>query len=536
MFHVNYGFAVYKKFAKEKSIMKKSMMCECLLALLLAVPIIGEAENLLKNYGFEKNSGNWIKPKYWDGTLEHVTDSNLAYKGKGLMKLTATAGKKGFSGKAYLKLPESNSAGRRYIFSMFVKGRGKLYASTLEKTINAKGKKISDYSCQKEPFVLSDSWQEIKWEIDLSQKALSDFSPVIELREKGEVLFDEMKLETQVEPGAGMEALSTLSIVPENTDAPAFTFKYSKPDTPVAFFYSAPEKTSEMLTARSDSAGKAVFPARPVKESSGEIVTISAAAGGAVAESYLEIIPQKEFDMFCGEAGKVKIKKPLHILFLGDSISDLERGRNYIDKTVFWLNLNNPGMVTFRNAAVRGDHILRMKTRFENRNTKKSVFRQKEYDNLFEKPYDLIFLFLGPNDTVSYVSDGFRKTQVPQDIQKQTYREVLSIIRRESKAPVVLLSALSLEYDICRRRAEKAVKQGNKKAYRFGEPAKLEAFNDVLKQLAQEEKLDFVDLYTPFKEAPKKSLLFKTDGVHLNNRGNSLMALCMLHYFQSKIW
>ncbi len=514
----------------------KQYVISCLLAVLLTVPAVAGAENLLKNYSFESSSGNWLKPEYWSGKLERLTDAQMAYKGKGLMKLSATAGKKGVSAKAYLYLNEKNPAGKRYIFSMFVKGRGKLYASTLEKSINAKGKKISGYNYVKEPFLLTDSWQEIKWEIDLSRKALYSFSPVIELREEGEVFFDEMKLETTAEPGAKMTALNTLQIVAVKSNAPALAFQYSRPNAPVTLFKSVPDKPAEMMSVNSGADGKVVFPSRQAAECSGDVFPVTAAADGAVAESFMEIIPEKEFEMFREAAGKVKITKPIRILFLGDSISDLERGKNYIDKTVFWLNYSNPGKVTFRNAAVRGDHIVRMETRFRNRGTKNTVFRQKEYDRLFDRPYDLIFIFLGQNDTMAYAADGFKKPQVPTDVQKRAYESVLSIIRRESKAPVVLLSSLSLEYDICKGRAEKAVKQGNKKAFRFGEPAKLEAFNNVLKELAKAEKLDYVDLYTPFKEAPAKRSLFLTDGVHLSNKGNTLMALCMLRYFQSKTW
>ena len=57
----------------------------------------------------------------------------------------------------------------------------------------------------------------------------------------------------------------------------------------------------------------------------------------------------------------------------------------------------------------------------------------------------------------------------------------------------------------------------------------------VLRQLAAEENVDYLDVYTPMKHAPDKSKLFSpTDGVHLTEPGNRFLTDLFLRYFSTQ--
>ena len=48
-------------------------------------------------------------------------------------------------------------------------------------------------------------------------------------------------------------------------------------------------------------------------------------------------------------ARHAKIDAPTSILYLGDSLTDFDRGSNHVDKLQLYLNKYNPGKVTIRN-------------------------------------------------------------------------------------------------------------------------------------------------------------------------------------------
>ena len=103
------------------------------------------------------------------------------------------------------------------------------------------------------------------------------------------------------------------------------------------------------------------------------------------------------------------IKRAIHFDFhTCPGIYDFNRGRNAADKVIYFLERNNPGKISFRNAAVAGDYITRVEDRLNGKG--RDV---KKYAGLFDKPCDLIFIALGSNDNRTLRSDGYAKPLVP---------------------------------------------------------------------------------------------------------------------------
>jgi lysophospholipase L1-like esterase len=211
-----------------------------------------------------------------------------------------------------------------------------------------------------------------------------------------------------------------------------------------------------------------------------------------------------------------------HILFLGDSISDYDRGRNYIDM----VSANLPPGVTVRNAGVGGDFAARLWQRLQGDN----AHRQEMYERLFEPKPDLVFLLLGGNDTKASSANQYEVPVTPPEEQVELYRKIIRHLREKTGAKIVFLNAKSSYWPEQAELAAKKMAAGIAHN-RFGEDRHIVRFNQTLEQIAKEENIDIIDLYTPTKNhSDKRSLYLPDDGTHLTIAGHSLLAQEVLKY------
>lgn len=279
--------------------------------------------------------------------------------------------------------------------------------------------------------------------------------------------------------------------------------------------------------------GKAVFKIPTAKSPRSVVASIP---GVTATEVCIGSISPAEWQVNAEMAKKIKLNKNLRILFLGDSLADFNRGENFADKLNFWLNLYNPGKASFRNAGIGGDYITRMWQRMERINGSLKAYRQEMYEGLLDEKPDLVFIFLGHNDTKTSSQNGHTIPLVTPEIQEKTYRDVINFIQQKIGGKIVLVSSASSNYEICQPNAEKLAKlRPGKPCSRFGEPKHMEAFNDVLKKIAGELKLDYIDVYQPMKaQSGKASLLSPQDGVHLSEKGHDFIATELLKFMVSQ--
>ena len=67
---------------------------------------------------------------------------------------------------------------------------------------------------------------------------------------------------------------------------------------------------------------------------------------------------QTAFSGECGFPGS--LKNPIRILYLGDSLTDYDRGSNHVDQVQAKIESIAPRMVSFYNYSIRGDYITRL--------------------------------------------------------------------------------------------------------------------------------------------------------------------------------
>ena len=248
---------------------------------------------------------------------------------------------------------------------------------------------------------------------------------------------------------------------------------------------------------------------------------------GLVGTLAVDVIDQATRDAFEQAARRVKLKQiPARYLFIGDSLTDMARGKNYVDKLAFWLWKVHGGSVSVRNAGVGGDYILRVWQRL---NHDKRAYRLAMYDNLYQPRPTRVFFFLGHNDCKLSSRSGYETPVVPIDQFEETYRLAVRKVQDATDARMTIISSTSSVYEITSATSKKRSEQGIANNL-FGKPQALEQFNAAARRVAGQCGADYLDVYGPTKSWPNKPGLFTRDGVHLSNLGNRLVALKILEY------
>ena len=258
---------------------------------------------------------------------------------------------------------------------------------------------------------------------------------------------------------------------------------------------------------------------------------------GILARWIAEAPRQKPFKT----ASDMRIAVPDHsgkrtkALFLGDSLSDFDRGSNHVDRLQAKLDAACPNGVGLYNYAVRGDYISRLLDRL------RGSYAPEIFTGIWDRQYDWAFVFLGHNDTRATSDTGFSEPLVSLKAVASGYEQLIGILRRKGIKRIIIVSPTSSDFELCSEKAEKklaAVKAGkggrSKGAVRFGDPALMEAFTKTVRGVAAAQGCEFLDLYSDMKDLPDKASYFRpTDGVHLSQKGHEYVAQKEFGYLQS---
>lgn len=232
--------------------------------------------------------------------------------------------------------------------------------------------------------------------------------------------------------------------------------------------------------------------------------------------------------MASGATGAKVTDKPVRVLYLGDSLTDYDRGSNHVDRLVAKIDAVQPRYVSIHNYAIRGDFIERMMNRLRgDRNT----YALERYEGIWGVRYDWAFVFLGQNDSRAWSKTNFDIPEMPLDKVRALYTELVALLRGKGIGRIIFVTPASLNFAITSVNAQKQIdriKAGKTKsdnAVRFGEPRHLENFCRVIREVAAKEGVEYLDIYSPMKALPDKPDYLKTvDGVHLSQKGHEFVA------------
>jgi lysophospholipase L1-like esterase len=216
-------------------------------------------------------------------------------------------------------------------------------------------------------------------------------------------------------------------------------------------------------------------------------------------------------------AAAVRLAPPSHLVFVGDSLTAFFPELNYVAVVRDALRPRHGDTVRVTNAGIGGDTITRVLARLE-----KDVLQ-------LTPPPTHVFIFLGHNDSKLTSASGYETSVVSPADYERGLRFAVATIRARTGARVTLLSSASSVYEITK--ASAAAKAAVGTAHNlFGQPASLEKFNAISVRVAAATGASYLDVYTPMRAAPDKAALFAKDGVHVNHRGNRLIAVEVLRH------
>lgn len=517
------------------------------LCLLVALPAAAFAaagpQNLMRNAGFEKTSGkqvsNWSAPAYWSGEILPIVDRDQAHGGRRYAQLKAAEKSGKHWGRILYSPAQKITAGQRYRFSLWVKGEGEFKLGCIHYTRRQKGKPHYRYVWQEKMTPLTHAWQRVELEISTLDFEVLRFVLCIEVQGKDAVIYlDDAVLIPYQRPGFSFKVTPAHVMLIPGT-AVDISIRVSEKENPIT--------AGTLKIIKAAAKGKVEAADFPIDKSGVTLYRFEVAADAAMGlrrfmvvhpdsgigvNVSADVVDQATYETFAAAAAKVKLKPlPARLLFIGDSLSDQQRGYNYVDKLGFWLQQRYGEKVIWRNAGVGGDFITRIWRRMKG---DKRAHRAYMYDQLFKPKPTHVFIFLGHNDTKVSSRSNYQTPVVTPEVQDKTYRLVIEKIRRQGGAKIILISASSSVYEICKANADKQAAAG--KAHNlFGKPEPMEAFNAVLKKLAAELGCDYLDVYETTRTHPDKRGLFNPrDGVHLSAQGNRFIALEILKHLASK--
>lgn len=473
------------------------------------------AEKLLFRSDFNRNDGGWRTPAYWGGKLEWKD---------GCLHLAATENKNRIWGRAFAGCAADHLSGGKFQLKMRVKGSGDAVAGFL---LYPERGKAPQPVWSDQTIKLNSNWQDIEFLLDLSEKAVERFAPFIELKGNGYVCADDVTVAQLLDNKAQLKLLG--SIPPLRRGDPLPELKLSSRLKSTVFTVFSGKKITRITSSPE---GILTVPPNAVETDKDGNASLIAGHGGDTLHLSFHVTEPELYARFEKAAAKLKLNRPLQILYLGDSLLDFDRGANSADKLNYWINRGNPGKASFRNFAVRGDTLRRVVTRLQGN----PVYHPRAYDGMLKLKPDMVFIWLGHNDTAAGMKDNFLTPAISPAEQKQLTAQLLRRLRSAwPETRFVFISPTSLDSELQHSKARNMVKAGRKDAFRFGDPDKLEAFHHAWRKSAEKAGAMYIDVYQPVKNLPDKKKLFKTgDGVHLNAKGCDLIALLWLEALGSE--
>lgn len=486
----------------------------------------------------------WKSPPYWSSILRPVNEKGDTRSDLFHARLTSSlpSQKEGiWRGVVCPAISPKDFLGHRFRFTVQAKGKGELSLGCAEHVTKDKsGTPDIRLNWQKNPIALTEDWQEVAFEFQVMDPQLTKLHVMSEVRgNNAEACFDKASLATVSPTEVSMTATPAHTMTTPDEKV-AIRVAVSKGGQPAAGVNirtlihleagtssrTEPEGWTNIQTNPSGIAEIVCdWPAQTT--SAVYRIVIAQPDSGLACTTYVELADKATCETFAAAAQKAKLlPQPAHLLFIGDSLTDFQRGYNYVDELQTWLRTSGKKVST-HNAGVGGDFTSRV---WQRMNKDPKSYRPEMYDHLFDPKPSHVFFCLGHNDSKVSSASNYAQPLVPLGTFGNIYRQAIRKIQQETGARVTVISTTSSLFETCKANADKARAAGREHML-FGKPDMLEKFNAIAQKAAKETGADYVNIYEPFRAYPGKPSLFNpNDGVHLSNAGNRLIALELLKY------
>ena len=467
-----------------------------------------ESKNLLYNAEFEDPGYiyDW-KPSNCKAT--QIKDKGNIFSGKHSALFEVRNGKKN----AYVenKCPRIRvTNGETYELSIMAKGQGEIQLSCYQlggTPMHLRGLP-NTYS---KTYKLSNKWQRFSYRHTFNTPNILEFSYRIVLKDKNtKVYLDNAELRQILKREAAFKVAKTSLM--------SFPGQSISLDAAVEY---ADKSCSENLQVTSAKDIKPIYENGKISVTIPENATnktykieLLDPASGLGKQIFIEAFSKSEYNAIKQAADKLTTPDDnINVLILGDSLSDLFRGQNYVDWLRFWNK-----KVNWINYGVRGDYIPRILNRLQGRR----VWGLRRFEGIFDHKPNAVLIFCGHNDSRLTKRSKYKKLKVPVDKFKKDLVSLIDVLRgKYPKVKVILMTPAASNYG----KSKQSWEQKGKRSDLFGKPELMVKFQEAVRSVAKEKKCELIDLYTSTKKNPHNSELFQPDGVHFNSKGNYFAAL-----------
>lgn len=492
-----------------------------IISLLLAA-VLPLSAAVLKNDDFSKGLRGWNTPAYWAGKTTQFEENGRKYLllESGARSKTEIFGRALGYGRQVPYFP-----GDTVVIKIKAKGNGKLNSGVL---VYRFGSGAPQYAPGGE-YPLTSEFKTYEFKSGLKEQ-FRMILPYMEIKGAGKAVVESFRMETVADPSVSVKAETSLQVASEKHPGKPFVFKTSVKNGEIAVSCKSGEKSSSKMVKTSADGSLAV----PTDKLPPGFHQISVSKAGNAATATIDVQPENVFRTTDEIAKKIKLNKPVRVLFLGDSLSDFYRGYNYIDRIDFWIGKYNPGKFSFRNAGVGGDFCKRMLDRLHGEASgKRLAYRQEMYNGLFREKYDLVFLFLGQNDTRCFRKDGFARQETPPALQRKCLAEIRKMLKEKCPgAELVLISPSPSDEDLFIQRDKKLRKGVNMVMY--GKKELVDLYDAENRKFCKENGLRYIDILSVMRSVSPIKSLYVTDGIHLSPEGGRVIADEILKFFAEK--
>ncbi len=492
-----------------------------IISLLLAA-VLPVSAAVLKNDDFSKGLRGWNTPNYWAGKTKQIEENGKKY----LLLESGTRNKTEIFGRAlgYSK-QVPYFPGDTVVIKIKAKGNGILTSGVL---VYRFGSGAPQYAPGGE-YPLTSEFKTFEFKSELKEQ-FRMVLPYMEIKGAGKAVIESFRMETAADPSVSVKAETPLQVSSEKNPGKPVVFKTSVKNGEIAVSCKSGAKSSSKTEKTSADGSLAV----PTDKLDPGFYQISVSMAGNAAASFIDVQPENVFRTTDEIAKKIKLNKSVSVLFLGDSLSDFYRGYNYIDRIDFWVGKYNPGKFSFLNAGVGGDFCKRMLDRLQGEAAgKKLAYRQEMYNGLFKGKYDLVFLFLGQNDTRCFRKDGFAKQETPPELQQKCLAEIYKILKEKCPgAQLVLISPSPSDENLFIRRDQKLPKGANMVMY--GKKALVDLYDAENRKFCKENGLHYIDILSVMRAVSPIGSLYVMDGVHLSPEGGRVISDEILKFLAEK--